>query len=319
MTLGRFVERRIVSRPLGSGRGAVCRGGVTVEATGRGVDTYKAPFVFFGVVWVAAVGLLAARGLWTWVGRGAGEAAGLGLFIGLTLLLTRGRPPLPEEEEPERDHGSGRLVLQLAVALALAALSSLRSRPIPLWSPFVGWLYRIGSALPVPHPNYLVNPVLYVLVPGALVLALGAGWREIGFGRGWRPWRVIAVWSAPVAGFWVYALVGGSAGVGRIVRLLISNTFQNGFSEEFLWRGLVQTRIARLWTPGWGLVLASLAFGWWHIDSVTDWAGTDLWVAGALNVIVQAPMGLALGVIFDRTRNLLAPSVVHAVVNAVDL
>ena len=118
---------------------------------------------------------------------------------------------------------------------------------------------------------------------------------------------------------WVYALATGAAGVGRIATAVASNAVLNGFSEEFLWRGVIQTRIGRLWTPEWGLVLASLGFGWWHIDSIHDWAGNDLLLAASLNVTVQATMGLALGVIFDRTRNLLAPSVVHAVVNSVQV
>lgn len=281
---------------------------------------YRSPLLFFGGVWLAAMAFLAVRGSWAWVGRGAGVAGGLSLFVGLTVRLTRGRPAPPEAETGAREVGrAGRLILQLAVALTLAVLASLRFREMPLWSPFVALLYRTGSALPLPNANYLVNPVLYVVVPGALVLALGARWRGIGFREGWRPWRVIAVWSAPVLAVLIYYLVAGRVGVGRIGRALVSNTLQNGFSEEFLWRGLVQTRIAGLWTPEWGVVLAGLAFGWWHIDSVTDWAGSDLWLAGALNVVIQAPMGLALGVVFDRTRNLLAPSVVHVMVNTVDV
>ena len=43
----------------------------------------------------------------------------------------------------------------------------------------------------------------------------------------------------------------------------------------------------------------------------------DPWLAAALNVTIQAPMGLALGVIFVRTRNLLAPTVVHVLANTV--
>lgn len=280
---------------------------------------YRAPLGAFAVVWLWGVGFLALRGEWSWVGRAAGIAVGLGVFIWITFWLTRERPTLPEGEEEGGPGAPGRLALQLGIALVLAAMASLRFRGIPLWSDFVGMLYDAGRALPVPHANYLANPVLYVVLPGAAVLALGASWRGIGFRKGWRPWRVVAAWSAPVVGIWVYAMITSGLGMGRIVRALVSHTFQNGFMEEFLWRGVIQTRLARLWSPGWGLVLASLLFGWWHIDSITDWSGDDWWLAGALNVVVQAPFGLAMGVIFDRTRNLLAPSVIHAVANAVEV
>jgi hypothetical protein len=260
--------------------------------------------------------VLAAKGLWRWVGMGAAQAALLGAFVWLTFRLTRGRPPLPEADD---ERSRARLVAQLVVVLGLAGLTVVRFADLPVWSTVFRALYRAGEALPGHNPNWLVNPVLYVVLPGAAVLALGARWRGLGFRAGWRPWRVMAVWCAPVVAGWVWALATGAASVGRIAGAVASNAVLNGASEEFLWRGVVQTRIGRLWTPAWGLVLASLAFGWWHIDSIHDWAGDDLLVAAALNVTVQATMGLAFGVIFDRTRNLLAPSVIHAVVNSIEV
>lgn len=293
------------------------------------------PFAVFGAVWLAAVGFLALRGEWSWVGRGVGVICGLGLFVWITILLTRvGRAYQRPGGERDSDGRVGsdipgydnvprgdwrRGLAQLILALALATLASLRFHPIPGWRWFIDLLYAAGRAFPIPNPNYLVNPVLYAVLPGLAALALGARWREIGFGKGWRPWRVIALWCAPVLVVWAHSVAVSGLRVGRILSALVSHTLQNGFMEEFLWRGLVQTRIALLWSRDWGLVLASLLFGWWHIDAVTGWSGNDWWLAGALNVVVQAPMGLALGVIFDRTGNLLAPSLIHAVVNATDL
>lgn len=290
-----------------------------METVNQTYARYRAPFLFFGGVWLAAVAFLAARGLWSWVGRATGGAAILALFVALTLLLTRARPPLPEGDGPAPRESRARLGAQLVVALALAVLAAARFQGLAGWQAVVDLLYQLGRAAPFPNANYLVNPILYAVLPGALVLALGARWRGIGFRRGWRVWRVIGLWSAPVVAAWVFYLATGRVGVGRILRALVSNLFQNGFGEELLWRGIIQTRLARLWTPEWGLILASLCFGWWHLDSIHDWAGDDLLLAAALNVVVQAPMGLALGVIFDRTRNLLAPTVVHVVANSVEV
>ena len=296
---------------------------------------YRTPFLAFGGTWLVALGLLAVRGRWGWIRAALGEAMVLGLFVVLTFWLTRDRP-LPEarsdgsaasHQEPgsaegrlpggPSDGARRRWMAQLAVAVMVAVLTVIRFWEIPGWSAFIDALYGLARALPVPAPNYLVNPVLYVLLPGVAVLALGAGRREIGFRRGWRSWRVTAVWSAPVVAAWVYYVATGQAAVGRILGAAASNLFQNGFGEEFLWRGVIQTRIARLWTPEWGLVLASLGFGFWHIDSIPDWTGGDLWIAAALNVVIQAPMGLAMGVLFDRTRNLLAPTIAHVMANTV--
>lgn len=285
------------------------------------------PFVAFAAIWFCAVLFLASKGEWAWVGRAVGIAGGMGLLILPTVWLTReqtgdsghGEDQRSSVDKTSLEETRARLWLQLICVLSLAVLASLRFTEILGWSWFVDLLYEVGNDLPIPNANYLANPVLYVILPGIVALGLGARWREVGFRGGWRTWRVVGVWMLPVVGVWIYGMAKTDLGVGRVVRVLISNTFQNGFMEEFLWRGLVQTRIARLWTPGWGLVLASLLFGWWHIDAVTGWAGTDWWLAGALNVVVQAPTGLALGIIFDRTRNLLAPSVVHAVLNAVEV
>lgn len=271
-----------------------------------------------------------ARGLWTWVGAGLGEAAVLGLFVWLTVRITEngaaaredggGDTPRAPRGTAERDGKPSRvrLAIQLTAAVAFAILSISELRHLPGWGAFVRLVRRAGEALGLPHPYYLENPVLYVVVPGAAVLLLGAVLRELGFRKGHRSWRVIALWSAPVVAGWVYHRVAGGIGLTQIARTLIANTLMNGFSEEFLWRGVIQTRVSRLWSPEWGLVLASLGFGWWHLFSIADWAGTDLWLAAALNAVIQAPMGLALGVVFQRTRNLFAPSVVHVMANAVE-
>ena len=304
---------------------------------------WPVPYLLFGATWLLAVAFLSARGQWTWVGAAVSEAGVLGLFVWLTLRLTRpddgagaarpsphSRRPV-EAEGPERAAGGEatgdagpveaivrlRLLAQLVVAGALAVLSISELRRLPGWSAVVDVARALGGALPVPDPLWVVNPVLYVVFPGSAVLLLGAHRREIGLRKGWRSWRVIGAWGTPVVAAWVYHVATGQTGVGRILRTLLANTVLNGASEEFLWRGVIQTRLARLWTPAWGLVLASLGFGWWHILSIADWAGADLWLAAALNTVVQAPMGLALGIVFQRTRSLLAPSAVHIVANTV--
>jgi len=94
----------------------------------------------------------------------------------------------------------------------------------------------------------------------------------------------------------------------------------NGFFEEFLFRGALQTRLRALRGPGWALVIQALVFGAWHLGlgyTNTDHAG--LLPALASTIVYQATLGLAFGVIFERTRNLLAPSVAHILVNSLGI
>lgn len=105
---------------------------------------------------------------------------------------------------------------------------------------------------------------------------------------------VSAVWSAPAVAVWIFLLTSGQVGPLRIGGALLSNTVRNGLPEEVLWRGLIQTRIARL-------------------------GGARSTAGGRPHRGVQASFGLAYGVIFDRTRNLVAPSVVRVLTNSVIL
>ena len=109
----------------------------------------------------------------------------------------------------------------------------------------------------------------------------------------------------------------GNLAVGQLVRTLFSNTFQNGFFEEFLFRGALQSRLTRLLGSSWGLVISSLVFGAIHFGMNLRGANGDVAGAIAICVLVQAPLGLALGLMFHRTKSLLACSVVHVVINSV--
>ncbi|MCH8345151.1 MAG: CPBP family intramembrane metalloprotease [Planctomycetes bacterium] len=246
------------------------------------------------------------------------------LTVGLTASAS-GRPG----NTPQATR-STLLWLQLALVVAVIGLTAqwgmvfhgvvpATLEHIPLWSPFVQFLEeagnRLGQAGYLRNPKYLVNPVLMFVVPLPLLLLLGARWRSLGFERGWRTWRVVVLWSIAYVGYWVFNLITGTWSVGRLGHILLSNTMQNGFFEEFLFRGVLQTRLSRLISPSWALVVSSLGFGLWHIGADAKALGGDLLAGAALSILVQGSMGLAFGVIFLRTRNLLACSVIHVVLN----
>jgi membrane protease YdiL (CAAX protease family) len=91
-----------------------------------------------------------------------------------------------------------------------------------------------------------------------------------------------------------------------------------GWKYLGLSRGALQTRLQMLIGPIWGIVLASLLFGVWHLGLGFITTGKDSIAEGlASTIVVQGTMGLCFGVIYYRTRNLLACSVVHVMHNTV--
>lgn len=282
----------------------------------------------FAVLWIISATYLA------WTGHTGISLFALGkitvvlVFTLLTVGLTASASGRPGNAQQATR--STRLWLQLALVVAVIALTGQRGmvfhgvtpamfNHIPLWSPFVQFLeeagQRLGQAGYLSNPNYLVNPLLMFVVPLPLLLLLGARWRSLGFERGWRTWRVVVLWSIAYVGYWLFNLITGAWSVGRLGHKLVSNTMQNGFFEEFLFRGVLQTRLSRLISPAWALVVSSLGFGLWHIGVDAKHLGGDILAGAAMSILSQGSTGLAFGVIFLRTRNLLACSVIHVVLN----
>jgi hypothetical protein len=85
--------------------------------------------------------------------------------------------------------------------------------------------------------NVVANPLQYFVIPFLLLLLLGARPRELGFRKGNKAGRVSLLWLALPLVVWVGLLVTGNLAPQALVRRIISNTFQNGFFEEFLFRG----------------------------------------------------------------------------------
>lgn len=274
----------------------------------------------FAVIWLGSVLILVASG------NGFpffGLLSGFGylLFSLLTVAMTTSAPGAPAAPAERL-----RLWLQIGLILIFIGLTAwrglafhnvvARGASIPLWSAFIDWLQRLGDRW-FGNSNYVANPVTYVVLPLLLLLLVGARLPELGFGRGHRIWRVLLLWCAIPIIYFVYALLSGQLALGRLSARFISNFMQNGFFEEFLFRGALQTRLRRLWSPGWALVIQALLFGAWHLGlGYTNTGHNGLLPALASTIVYQAVIGLALGVIFERTRNLLAPSIVHIIVNS---
>ncbi len=277
---------------------------------------------FFAAIWLIALGVLVVRGH---IDRALGAPVLLVpvlFFSWLTVLLTDD-PPEPASVKFSRP----RLLVQILVVLAIATLIALSAMSvyqvgpralgsIPVWSGIFSWLLDLGRALPVAAPAAISNPVLEFALPLVLLLGLGASWRDLGFGSGHRAGRVLVLWCATQLVNLGVLIFTGQAHPLQLIRVLIRNGFQNGPVEEFLFRGALQTRLSFLFGGGWGLVLSALAFGVWHLGPNARFeTGGDLLSAACAGIAGQAPFGIAFGVTFQRTRNLLAGSVVHMVID----
>jgi membrane protease YdiL (CAAX protease family) len=249
---------------------------------------------FFALVWVAAVAMLVVRGHTDRAEGAPVILVPLLFFCWLTALLTDDPPEaeLPPGTRP-------RVWMQVAAVIAIAAGIEV--------AVFAG-------ALPFGIPAWIGVPVLELVIPLVVLLVLGARLRELGFGPGHHVGRVLLLWCAPQ--LFNVLISGGGAHPLQLLLHFLRNGLQNGPIEEFLFRGALQTRLTLLLGAGWGLVLSAVTFGLWHTGAnVRTETHGDVISAACVGVISQAPFGLAFGLILLRTRNLLAGSVFHMLVD----
>ncbi|MCL4861478.1 MAG: CPBP family intramembrane metalloprotease [Caldilineaceae bacterium] len=277
---------------------------------------------------MAALWVLSAAYL-AWTGNGVSVVlvtVWVSVSLVLALLTVRITIPTPDHTADVALR-RGFVWAQLAVAGAVIALTGLDALGISTlgdalgWSRLVAWLRGLGESLFsvawVGGPgNAVANPVQYFVIPFGLLLLLGARPRDVGLGRGRHVWRVCGLWLILPVAVWAVLLVMGVTSLAMIGRRLLSNALQNGFFEEFLFRGVLQTRLNLLMPGGWALVVQALLFGLWHLGANTRMMEGNLWAGLALCVISQGVVGIAYGIVFRRTGNLVAPSVAHVVMNA---
>jgi len=104
--------------------------------------------------------------------------------------------------------------------------------------------------------------------------------------------------------------------VAFVVMLLTAGT-----TEEFFFRGVLQTRLSEAWGKGWvAVVIASILFGFYHLPYaylLESWPSHgDFGAAVSEGVIPAIVMGVILGAVYQRFRNLLVPIIIHSLFNA---
>jgi len=282
----------------------------------------------FATIWaVAAVYLIA-------IGRISAVLSALCLFAILMVFCVITAGITKTEHKPKVNLSQtwqGLLLLQIAVIAFFICITGYTSlmfhgvverHPIPVWSPIIRAFGHLGeqvfSADVVSYPALaMANPAKYFLLPLPFLLLLGARFSQLGFRRGHRTWSILALWCFVPVGLWAFQLAFGYLSYSVLTRRWLSHLLQNGFGEEFLYRGALQTRLRALLSPSWAIVIQALLFGIWHFAAnFNSMSISGTTVVIAFSIVRTATVGLAFGIIFQRTRNLLACSVVHVVVNS---
>ncbi len=243
-----------------------------------------------------------------------------GLYLALMSWLTARVTDTVSSDRRRTEGGRSIVRWQLGVVALFVLITAIGSSSVPVWSDVVGWAHGVGeSFLPVRWfggpGNAVANPVQYFVAPLLLLLALGARPRGLGLGPGHRAWRVSLLWSALPLAVSLGLVVMGAVGPQAMARRFIANTFQNGFFEEFLFRGALQSRLSRLMSEPRAWMVQALVFGLWHLRANTEMMDGSLAAGLAVCIVSQFVTGLAFGYVFRRTRNLIAPSVAHVATN----
>jgi membrane protease YdiL (CAAX protease family) len=135
-----------------------------------------------------------------------------------------------------------------------------------------------------------------------------------------RPWYLLSL--VIVAANAVLAFVSPPASVHvnpvTLIAELVALALVVGPSEELLFRGLIQTSLNRsihaaMRWRGWrlplGTLLAAVLFGLFHLVNL----GFQPLAATLEQVAVSIAFGLVIGVLYDRTGNLVGASLFHSV------
>lgn len=276
----------------------------------------------YALLWGSSTAYLyATGGDWT-TGVFVLAIFGLGLS-GVAWLLTRGADaPRIEVEHPRLESGAVIIYLALYAVLFLG----------------FGMTWARQAFQPGPEQESLVlalKLIVHVVLPALLLIVMGAKLGPItqaGLG-GRKFWRTLIVMGLIILGL-VCVITPSLKQISGIPPTFdtmvwavplgyLWMTLEAGVTEEFLFRGVAQTRFTAWLNSAWaGVFLTSVIFGLAHAPGLfmRGGPGVDGWSTDPLQVIahtiaVLSPVGLLFGLIYARTKSLLLVILLHGVVD----
>ena len=246
---------------------------------------------------------------------------GLGVFAyGLILwLITRTfikYDAVSEQIAIKTQSNGWRLYARVAVVIApilFVFFETTWGESLVLHSGAEAIVQRISAAIGIGYgDSALPNFIAFVVIPGLLLFALGAKPMELGL-TAWRKGGWYALLGACVipAIFVVIWCSKGHASIGLLAFMLVRNFLSNGFSEEFLFRGMVMSHLRAFFTKDWGVVLQALLFGLFHLGGTIGEQHGNVLMALANVIALNAPVGFFLGLIALRARSVALPGLIH--------
>lgn len=269
-------------------------------------------FGAFLLIFLAGVAVLALHGDTIGVRYAVGDAAAFAVLSLLTWLLTRS-PVVGESEEKERPRAPwAQLACCVAVVVLSGVLAAMAQGTFVRHGAAAGHLSRLAS---VGFPELLrYGGAQFLLYVGLTALALTpfhVRRRYLGLSWGVHTLSVGLVWLSTPSILLAMDLIHGSYAWPFLVVNLCRNFFSNGFSEEFLFRGAVMSRLANVCPTSWALFLQAALFGAWHFGANMHGANGDLAIAVAAMAAHQMSFGYAMGFVTLRTRSIVIPSLFH--------
>jgi membrane protease YdiL (CAAX protease family) len=271
------------------------------------------------VVWAASLGGLAAADQ---------EFPIFPLAIAgyVAYLITVGAWLLPRPRPGRLDDvlraagGRGHLVVSSAVVLVAAAVVFATGAAltgldtgfvVPVLTPWVNELRQVHLWPGVGGVELFIL-ASYVLVPGALLLALRARPRQLGLcppAAGTTLASLACV--VPSLAFVVWALASSQLSAAGLGLLMVHNFVSNGFCEEFLCRGMILSHLRAALSTDWALLVQALIFALMHFHPTgLDEQARPLRSA-AEDIALNMPIGLAFGFLAVRSQSIALPTLLH--------
>jgi membrane protease YdiL (CAAX protease family) len=269
-------------------------------------------FGAFLLTFFAGVAVLAFHGDTVGVRYAVGDAAAFAVLSLLTWLLTRSAEvgALEEKERPRAPW------LQVACCVAIViltgVLAAIEQGALARHTATVRHVSRLAS---VGFPELLryggAQFLVYVGLTALMLLPFRIKPRYLGLSWGIGTLSVGFVWlSAPLI-LIAIDVIHGAYAWPFLVANLCRNFFSNGFSEEFLMRGALMSRLANVCPPSWALFFQAAIFGAWHYGANMHGANGNVAIAVASMAAHQMLFGYAMGFVTLRTRSIAVPSLFH--------
>jgi membrane protease YdiL (CAAX protease family) len=153
---------------------------------------------------------------------------------------------------------------------------------------------------------------MYAFFPGLVLLALGARPRELGLCLPARRTIIASlVCLIPVVSVVSWGAATGRLAPAAIFWLLVHNFFSNGFTEEFLCRGMILSHMRAFIQTGWAQLGQAVAFALLHFHPARAAEQISPWRSLAEDLVLNLPVALAFGFLALRSRSLALPTLLH--------